>query len=328
MLRVKSPYLPVATPIVALIAALLRWWLQGSGNLYTAVEKRFYVPDPDLGWRVSQAQPVWLGLDVCAVIAAIAVALAIGGYVIRRRESKHGAPSRGLRAFAWLLGAISVVAPIAAYASGSRPAEARDALPVESSTIPTMTGIAGGLVAPAGRYEVVAHDGTSITAHLTAGGESFDARFSGDIHGFWAGNPHDLAEPMSADVSVAAASVDTGVRGRSKHARSYLHVDAYPRIEVRLDRVLAAQPAGAGVAFSARGTLTLIGRTHSIAIAGTLERPDDAALARLGLTGSILLVKATFSIAIKDTALAANATAFDGDVIPIAVSLVLSHTGG
>lgn len=327
MLRPNSPYLPVATPIVALVAALLRWWLQGSGNLYTAVERRFYVPDPDLGWRVSQARPVWLGLDVCAGIAAIAVALAIGGYVIRRRESDHGAPSRALRAFTWLLGAGSVVPPIAAYASGSRPADARDALPVESSTIATTTGIVGGLVAPAGRYEVVVHNGTSITAHIAAGGESFDARFSGDINGFWAGNPHDLAEPMIADVSVAAASVDTGVRSRSRHARSYLHVDAYPRIEVRLDRVLAARPVGAGVEFSARGTLTLIGRTHSIVITGTLERPNDAALVRLGLTGSILLVKATFSIAIKDTALAANAKAFDGDIIPIAVSLVLSHTG-
>src|SRR5258705_13798966 len=95
MLRVKSPYLPVATPIVALIAALLRWWLQGSGNLYTAVEKRFYVPDPDLGWRVSQAHPVWLGLDVCGVIAAIAVALAIGGCGVRRRGAERGGPSRG-----------------------------------------------------------------------------------------------------------------------------------------------------------------------------------------------------------------------------------------
>jgi polyisoprenoid-binding protein YceI len=326
---VKSPFLPVATPIAALIASLLRWWLQDSGNLYTAVEKRFYVPDPDLGWRVSELHPVWLGLDLCAVIAALAVALAIGGWVIRRRESKRHAPSTGLRAIAWMLGAVSVVAPVAAYASGSRPAGARDVLPVESSDIPAMTGIAGGVAAPAGRYEVVPHDGTSITAHLVAGGESFDARFAGEIQGFWDGNPHALAEPMTADISVAAASVDTGVRGRSKHARtSYLKADTYPRIEVKLDRVLATQPTGVdGVAFTARGTLSLIGRTHSIAIAGTLKLADDAALARLGLTGAVLLVKATFSIAIKETALAANAKDFDGDVIPISVSLVLRHTG-
>ncbi len=192
-----------------------------------------------------------------------------------------------------------------------------------------MTGFAGGLDAPAGRYVVVPHDGTSITAHLSAGGESFDARFIGDIQGFMDGNPHALAEPMSADVSVAAASVDTGVRARSKHARtSYLKADTYPRIEVRLDRVLATQPAGMDdVAFSARGTLSLIGRTHSIAIAGTLKRADDAALTRLGLTGPVLLVTATFSIAIQETALAADAKDFDGDVIPISVSLVLRHTG-
>lgn len=73
---------------------------------------------------------------------------------------------------------------------------------------------------------------------------------------------------------------------------------------------------------------TLMGRPHPVMISGTIERPDTAALARLGLTGTILIVKATFSIVIAETALAANATAFDGDVIPIAVSLVLRHIGG
>jgi polyisoprenoid-binding protein YceI len=325
---VKSPFLPVAAPLAALIASLVRWWLQGSNNLYTAIDKRFFVPDPDLGWRVSSAHPVWLGLEVCAVIAAIAVGIAIGGWMIRQRESKRAARATVLRAVAWVLGAVSLAAPIAAYASGSRPTGARDALPIELAKVPATNAIAGRLEAPSGRYEVVAHEGTSITAHLSAGGEAFDARFTGDVQGFWHGNPHDLNDPMSADVSVAAASIDTGVRDRSKHARTaYLEADTYPRIEVTLDRVLAAQPAGRdAVAFSAHGTLSLIGRKHSIEIAGTLVQPDDAARARLGLTGSILLVKATFSIAIKETALAADAGDFDGDLIPIAVSLVLRHT--
>ncbi len=324
----KSPFLPAAAPLVAMIACLVRWWLQGSHNLYTAVDKRFYVPDPDLGWRVSSAHPIWVGLDACAVLAAIAVGLALGGWIIRRRESRRTrAPV--LRAVAWVLGAASLAAPLAAYASGSRPTSALDALPIETAQTPTTSTITGGLDAPAGRYEVVAHDGTSISAHLAAGGEIFDARFASDIHGFWQGNPHDLTAPMAADVSVAAASVDTGVRSRSRHARGYLDADSYPRIELRLDRVLAAQPAGTnGVAFRAHGTLSLIGRKHSIEIVGTLVRADAAALARLALTGSILLVKATFSISIKDTALAAHASAFDGDLIPISVSLVLRYTGG
>ena len=82
----------------------------------------------------------------------------------------------------------------------------------------------------------------------------------------------------------------------------------------------------AAIAFTARGTLTLVGRTHSIAIAGIVKQADEAAVTRLGLTGSILLVNATFSIAIKETALAADAGDFDGEVIPISVSLVLRHT--
>jgi len=317
----------MATAAAALIASLVRWWCQDSGNLYTAVEKRFYVPDPDLGWRVSTAHPVWLGLDACAVIAASVVVVAVVGYVVRKREANQRG-SRALRGIAWAAAAASLAIPIAAYASGSRPVGARDALPVDATGVKELVGIAGSVVAPAGRYEIVPHAGTAVTAHLTAGGESFDARFS-DIQGSWTGDPQALAAPMTADISVAAASVDTGVRGRSKHARtSYLEADSYPRIEVRLDRLRAAQPARNGVEFRAHGTLSLIGRTHEIEIAGTIERANEASLARLGRSGTILLVRATFSIAIHDTALAKHAKDFAGDVIPISVSLVMRYVAG
>ena len=320
----RSPFLPVGLSVAALFASLSRWFVQDSGNLYTALEKRFYIPDPDLGWRVSAAHPVWIGIDVCAVVAAFAIGLTIGGYVVRRRESSL------LRAAAWTLGAITILVPLAAFASGSRPSGAIDALPLDAAQPLARNAIAGELDAPAGRYEVVPHEGTSITARLSAGGETFDARFAGDVEGFWRGNPHDLASPTTATISVAAASVDTGVRARSKHARTgYLEADTYPRITVDVDQLLATQPAGAeGVLFTAHGTLSLVGRTHSIAIAGTLVRADQAALERLHLTGTVLLVKATFSIAIKETALASHVGSFDADVIPISVSLVLRHTGG
>jgi len=324
---VRSPFLPVGLSVAALLASLSRWFVQDSGNLYTALEKRFYIPDPDLGWRVSTAHPVWIGIDVCAIVAAFAIGLTIGGYVVRRRESRRRVRSSLLRAVTWTLGAITTLVPLAAFASGSRPSGAIEALPFDAA--PPLAGtISGELDAPAGRYEVVAHEGTSITARVSAGGETFDARFAGDVEGFWRGNPHDLASPTTATVSVAAASVDTGVRTRSKHARTkYLEADTYPRITVEVDQLLAAQPAATGsVHFTARGTLSLVGRTHSITIAGTLQRADPAALERLHLTGAILLVKATFSIAIKQ-ALASHAGAFDNDVIPISVSLVLRHAG-
>ncbi len=327
---VKSSFLPVGLSVAALLAPLSRWFVQDSGNLYTVLEKRFYIPDPDLGWRVSDAQPVWLGIDACAVVAAFTIGLTIGSYVVRRRESRRRIRSSLLRAVAWTLGAISSLVPLAAFASGSRPSGAVDALPLDAAQPLASNAIAGGFDAPAGRYEVVRHEGTSITARVSAGGETFDARFAGDVEGFWRGNPHDLASPMTATISVPAASVDTGVRARSKHARTgYLEADAYPRITVDVDQLLAAQPAGAeGVLFTAHGTLSLVGSTHSITIAGTLKRADQAALERLHLTGTILLAKGTFSIAIKETTLASHAGSFDADVIPISVSLVLRHTGG
>jgi polyisoprenoid-binding protein YceI len=191
------------------------------------------------------------------------------------------------------------------------------------------TGIEGALDAPEGTYVVVPHAGTSVTAHLSAGGEAFDARFASDITGTWHGAPRDLTRAMRADISVAAATVDTGIAERSKHAREgYLHADRFPRITVAIDRVTATRAISAHeVAFRAPGTVQLMGKAHAVEITGTLLQPDAAALQRLGLAGAVLLVQADFTLAIAETALAPDAHDFDGDRIPIHVSLVLRHTG-
>ncbi len=331
-----SPFAPVILPIAALIAALVRWQLQGSHNLYTAVSKRFYVPDPDLGWQISPNHPLWLGLELCAVIAAIAAALVVAGWFIRRREARLGRRTAALRGATWLVGALPLALPILAFASGGGPPNAIDTLP--AATIQGIeSGIVGIIDAPAGRYEVVAHPGTSITAHLSSGHETFDARFASGIRGSWQGDPHDFTRPVIAEVSVDAASVDTGIDLRSTHAREeYLLADRFPKITVALDRVIAAAQAGPGaIRFRAHGTLSLIGKTHSIEIAGTMKKPDAASLARLQLSGSpvsgvsggdVLLVQAEFPVVIKQTALAKDAGDFDGEQIPIQVSLVMRHT--
>lgn len=327
-----SPFAPVVLPIAALIAALVRWQLQGSRNLYTAVSKRFYVPDPDLGWQISPRHPLWIGLELCAVIAAIAAALVVAGWWTRRREARLGHRTPALRGAAWLVGALPLALPILAFASGSGPPNAVDTLP--ASTIQGIeSGIVGIIDAPAGRYEIVAHPGTSVTAHLSSGHETFDARFAGAIRGSWQGDPHDFTRPVTAEVSVDAASVDTGIDLRSTHARDeYLLASQFPKITVALDRVLAANQAGAGaIRFRAHGTLSLIGKTHSIEVTGTMKKPDAAALERLHLKdlgGDVLLVQAEFPVVIKETALAKDAGDFDGDKIPIQVSLVMRHTGG
>jgi polyisoprenoid-binding protein YceI len=319
----------VVLAIAALIGALVRWQVQGSRNLYTALAKRFYIPDPDLGWRISERHPVWLGLEVGAVIAAIAVGLLVAGWIIRRREARRGRRATVLRALSWIAAGVPLAVPIAAFASGSGPAGGLDTLP--AATIQGIeAGITGIIDAPAGRYEVVDHAGTAITAHLSAGHETFDARFGSGIRGVWQGDPHELTRPNSAELGVEASAVDTGIDERSKHAREeYLYADKYPRITVAISQLKGATQAGANsVAFHAVGTLGFVGKTHAIEITGTLKKPDAAAIARLGLSGEILLVQADFAIVIKETALASDAGTFDGDRIPIHVSLVMRHTSG
>ena len=324
----RSVWAPVLLVAGALIASLGRWYVQGSHNLYTALVKRFYVPDPDLGWRVSTQHPIWLGLDACAVITAIALVMAGMAFVIHRREHARGKQMTSFRVASWAVALICLAVPSAAFASGPGPLHGRDTLPA-SAAVKIETGIAGSLDAPQGSYVIVKHTGTSITAYLSAGGEAFDARFASDITGTWQGNPRDLGRTMHVDVSVAAASVDTGIAERSKHAREgYLHADQFPRITVTIDRVTAVRANGRQeIVFRAPGVIQLMGRSHAVELTGTVQKPDAAALERLGLLGDVLLVQADFALSLKETALAPKAHDFDGDRIPIHASLVLRRTG-
>lgn len=322
----RSPFVPVLVTVVALVAALVRWSTQGSGNLYTAFAKRFYVADPDLGWKVSSSHPVWLGLEVCAIILAIALGLVVAGWIIRKREAKTGTRATLLRAASWVVAVIPLAVPIAAFASGGAPVGARDMLPA-SQAVAIETGVTGALDLPAGLYRVLAHPGSVITAKLSAGHEEFDARFAGDIAGTITVDPTHLATQISAEISVATASVDTGIGERSKHAREeYLLAEQHPKLSFTLTEVIAArQDTPSVIAFRAKGTVALIGKTHVVEVTGTMTKPDAAGLARLGLDGNVMIVVAQFALSIKETALAADASDFDGDRIPIQISLVLRH---
>jgi polyisoprenoid-binding protein YceI len=314
-------------PLAALIASLVRWQLQGSGNMYTRLSKDLYVPHPDLDWVIAKEHPIWLGLEVCAVIAGIAVGCAAGGFVIKKLKAKRPRLAKGLWIAAWVAGAATLVVPIAAFASGAGIEGARDTRPPPKSGT-GIEGIAGSVELPTGRYEVVAHEGSSITASISAGGEAFDARFTGDVKGTFVGNPKDLTKPLTADANVASASVDTGITPRSTSAREYLQSAKHPRITFVLEKLLGArQETPDRVSFHAAGKIDFVGKQHAVDVTGTLARADDAAKTRLGLSGDIMLVKADFSIVIKETALAPDAKDFDGDRIPIHVSLVLRHTG-
>ena len=75
MAWLKSPWWAVALPVIALAAGFARWLIQGSGNLYTATSRRYYLPDELLGWRVVHDGPVWLGLEV---LGAVLLLLQVG----------------------------------------------------------------------------------------------------------------------------------------------------------------------------------------------------------------------------------------------------------
>lgn len=323
----RSPWLIVAPPAVALAAGAARWLVQGSGNLYTATEKRFYVPDPDLGWRVASGGPVWLGLEVLAILAAVVVGVAALLWIVRRFERKRGEPIVWARGILAAGGALPIVIPILAFASGLGPANGRETLPEGATAAAPTAGIEGALPLPAGRYQVVAHAGTAITAKVSAGKETFEARFARDITGTLDIDFADLARPIQAEVSADATAVDTGVDMRSDHARDkYLATGKYPRLGLRITRLVAArQDRPDLIAFRAAAELDFLGEKLPVEVTGNLRAADEAARARLGLGAepAVAIVAANLEITVRGSGLRTSADSFDSDRIPINVSLVL-----
>jgi polyisoprenoid-binding protein YceI len=329
----RSPYWAALVPPLALIGGGARWLAQGSGNVYTATSRRYYVPDPDLGWRLVSEGPLWLGLEMLALIAALGAAVAFAAWLIRRRERGLGRTWVPARLALWVTAALPLALPIAAFATGLGPGDARDRLPLAAGEQARVApaGISGALAgAPAGRYRVVPHEGSAITARVQAGGETFDTRFAGNVRGHAEFDPahlSDRARPLEARIRVDAASVDTGITTRSKHAREYLKVEEFPEIGFELNKLLAAQQGTTAdeIEFWARGRLAMMGRDHEVIVIGSLRVPDLAARQRLGVDGDILLVSADLAIALAETALAGDAGDFDNSEIPIHVSLVLAR---
>lgn len=326
----RSPIWAALAALVALAAAGARWLLQGSGNVYTATTKRFYVPDPDLGWRVADGGPVWIGLEAIAAIAAVAVGVAFAGWLLGRWERKRGGRLIPLRVGLWIAAALPLALPLWAFSSGFGPDQGVEQLPVGATAAAPTEGVEGALELPAGRYEVVAHAGTSITARVSAGKETFDARFGKGITGTWTADPADLTKPTTAELELDPTTVDTGIALRSQHAREdYLQSGKYPRIKLRIARLIAARQDGpALIAFRAEGAVDFLGETVTVEITGNLRATDAAARQRLGFAAgdAIALVDADLALTVSGTRLRGDADSFDSDRIPIHVSLVLRRT--
>lgn len=323
----RSPWLLLAGPAAALALGAGRWAAQGSGNVYTQGAKRFYVKDPDLGWRVVDGGPLWLGLEVLGALAGVVVGVAAAIWLLRRFERKRGAPIRWARAVLGVGGALPIVVPLFAFTTGLGPDGGRESLPEGATAAAPTSGLEGSLDARPGRYAVVAHKGSAITAKLSAGKETFEARFARGIEGWIEIDPRDLEQPVQAEISVDARSVDSGVDMRDDHARDkYLATGKYPRIGLRFGKLVAARQDGpAQLAFRAQATLDFLGEALPVELTGNLRVPDAEARARLGLApdASALVVAADLVITVAGSGLRTSAGSFDADRIPITVSLVL-----
>ena len=116
------------------------------------------------------------------------------------------------------------------------------------------------------------------------GGETFEARFQATPAGGLRLDPKQLSQPMSAEVSFASASVDTGIALRSKHASEELKSEEFPRIAFSLQKILgSAQESPSRVSFSAEGELHLMGQAHLVSVVGTLTALEEAGKKRLAI---------------------------------------------
>lgn len=326
----RGPYWVGLLPLAAAAAALARWLMQGSGNLYTAQAKRFFVPHPDLGWQAAQTDRVWLGLDAIGVLGISALGVALAAYLVARRERQRARKLPVARAALALGALMSFIVPVAAFISGGRPAGARDALPAAVSLAQLPDVIDGGLPSPVGTYEVVAAHST-LVAKLEAGKEAFDAAFAGAVSGTLRGDLANIgaaAQPIAATFSVPVNIIDTGISMRNGHAKEYLHAEEFPTIVFELGAFTATRIASAtSLQVRASGTLTLMGQPEPVVFSGTIGRLDAAAMQRLGLAeaAAALIIEGSFSLKISETGLAAHQSSFDRDELPVLVTLVLRH---
>ncbi len=323
LIRPWSPKLLFGLPAIAFVAMGARWFLQGTQNIYSALRKRYYLQDPDLGWRVVLDGPIWLGLDSIVAVLCLLVCLAFGVWFVRRRERDNEMRATGLRGILWICAIASLGVPILAFVTGLPPADSRHDLPA-GTTEPIPVGIHAHLSGiPKGRYQTAAHTAASATARLEAGGEQFEARFSG-VSGEWLGDPGDLGHPMSVHVEFAAASVDTGIALRSKHAREELKVERYPRIRFELGKITGVGKRRlGGLVFSARGNVILMGTTQAVNVTGALRVLDADGRQRLGglADAAAFVVNASFTIRIDQTPIGNDGT-FSKNEVPIQCTVI------
>ncbi|MCA9513389.1 MAG: YceI family protein [Myxococcales bacterium] len=334
-------YLPAGAALVAAGLTLVRYLVQGSGNVYTDVARTFYVKDELIGWSATRETWLWVGLEVIGLIVGLAFACVVGQLLAGKlRKSPPARGSWGERAaviivagnvFLSVLGVATLAVPIAAFASGLPPAGAEAVLPdtAIAGPDPTSTAVRGGDPrqptlegAAAGTYRVVeGAEANLVVVQIAAGGETFDARFA-PVTGTATLDPAEL-EATSAHLSVPSASIDTGIALRSQHAKEDLLTEANPAITVDIPRLDATAAAGSGeITFATKATVGLMGDSLALDAQGSVKVLAEAERKKLGLTASqALLVNAKVEIPLARTKL--DPSDFDQPTVRVTARFVL-----
>ncbi len=312
----RNALLAVGLPAVACSLALIRWKLQGQENIFSDVDKSFYIPDPDLLWRYVDTSVFWVGLDLIILFALLGLGTLGAALLLRFLEKKRKFEVRWAHRLLWSLAAVPLVIPCWAFLSGFGPSNARLTLPQQGTTI-VAAEIKGSLPSlPPGEYAVqTAH--SSLIAKLHAGGDIFDARFTG-INGAWRLDPQDFTQFNAAEINVRTDTIDTGIALRSKHSREFLKTQTYEKISFRLTQLTGIQQKTEHDVFiSATGQLSIMGEEQEVVATGTLKALDAKGIQRLSLRGPSFLLFTTFEVDLNKTPLRSEKESFDKMVRPL-----------
>lgn len=312
---------PAAVPLLAAVLILGRWLQQGTSNLWTKIGFQPYVPDPNLRWRKTTEEFVWLGLDSLGLVLGVLLGVMVVVWLLRRKGFSR--LIRGAEGLASLV----VLIPLWAFLSGNPP---EGAVETQGSSIVKALdpGSRGALPElPKGEYVAIEHPDSAVAAKLVAGGETFEARFASGFSGQLVFDPAEPSAGISAQFQVDAASVKTGIDLRNEHAQKDLNVTEHPHLRFTLSELHSTNRVGDKLLFEASGEVFLGGRTHGVKIAGSFTEISETLAKDLAIqaTAPHVLVQAEFNLQLPETIIGNDGT-FDKDKVPVAITLILSHS--
>lgn len=307
----------------------VRWLVQGGDTIYTDVARAFWVEGTRGVWVETTDRWVWLGLEglgaVLAVVVGTAAMLWLSGRVKKPIISKV---TTALSRVGAVVAMVTPALPAWAFLSGLPPAGAERLMPLAPApVVPGGTGADGVVAAlvpfdlPTGAWALADAKTNLLTARVSAGGETLDAKF-GPLTG-----SVDLTADLvnsKAGFTVPATSVDTGIELRNSHAQGYLAADQHATIGLTIPRLTTVGAGGDPESrnFETEGELSFMGKTLTLKVTGSLTRLSKEEMGGLGVDApQALLVNASLTLPVKDTPL--DPKNFDTDRIPLTARLVL-----